>query len=723
MKPLPPVSVLNARPIGNAEFLEAIAATCAPVLGNCFRTLARRDVGLAVSGGVDSMALAVLCQKICHNVHVRIGDHRPRQFRPLVVDHGLRKGSTKEARNVICQLNKLGLSVQASYLKLDDAWRPFLTKHQVDHPNQLPGLEAIARRLRYRAIAKSCTVHHITSLLLAHHEDDQYETVMMRLIGGHRFRGLCGMRPAIAIPESYDIHRAHKSGCLDDQSSARESYLLVPAPRQCSALQNQLSSLDHEIYNFKPCLDNENATVWESLRGFIPDSSLPSQGAIVSSLRPLAVENGGITVYRPLLNFSKDRLIATCLANGVSWVEDHTNHDPSFTTRNALRYLYMNHTFPKALQKPSILALAKRCQAKVEAEEAEAQRLLRKTIVTHFQSNVGTVMVRFPNYGFDTFPTRDKRISFRSDKRAQRRRAIAALVLREIFSLVAPVHRPDLSVLASFVDIFFPGLTLDGQKVTSDSEKAISISGVYCVRIRPYNTPASSTVFWHLSRAPFPKNRKPSLRISTTGYSDWAQPPVYSQFQNWDGRFWIHLSHRIPTNMLIAPFSSDKVKELRDSLDEQSQKRLEFILKQYAPGKIRFTLPALYIDQPQDDGLIKRNLSEWSRRLEKFQLCEANSPCGENEQKYNWMSTGRQMIVALPSLGIQIPGLEKLIRCEVRYKHVNVGLLENKYSNINLIAGAAEKRRWKWMIRKQAYVWRHTKRSDLQRKKQEKFFS
>jgi tRNA(Ile)-lysidine synthase len=76
------------------------------------------EVGLAVSGGVDSMALAALCvrmnEKWTHiNKHLRI-DPELRlklRFTAFIVDHGLRSGSDEEARQVKSNLAKIGISI------------------------------------------------------------------------------------------------------------------------------------------------------------------------------------------------------------------------------------------------------------------------------------------------------------------------------------------------------------------------------------------------------------------------------------------------------------------------------------------------------------------------------------------------------------------------------------------------------------------------------------
>jgi len=63
------------------------------------------------------------------------------------------------------------------------------------------GIEAAARKLRYRALGEMCQQHGATLLLTAHHLDDQAETVLLQLLRGSGPAGLSGMDAANAAPE------------------------------------------------------------------------------------------------------------------------------------------------------------------------------------------------------------------------------------------------------------------------------------------------------------------------------------------------------------------------------------------------------------------------------------------------------------------------------------------------------------------------------------------
>lgn len=130
-------------------------------------------LALAVSGGGDSMgllALAAEAQKLAH---------APR-FSVLTVDHKLRPEATDEAAQVADVCRALGLP--HAVLTADE-----------DLPTK--GIQQQARRLRYRLMAGWCAQHDAQALVLAHHQDDQAETVLMRMARGSGVKGLGGMAP------------------------------------------------------------------------------------------------------------------------------------------------------------------------------------------------------------------------------------------------------------------------------------------------------------------------------------------------------------------------------------------------------------------------------------------------------------------------------------------------------------------------------------------------
>ena len=61
------------------------------------------------------------------------------------------------------------------------------------------GLEAAARDARYTAFTNVMSAKNNACLLLAHHANDQVETVLMRLIQGTGIHGLCGIHECVSL--------------------------------------------------------------------------------------------------------------------------------------------------------------------------------------------------------------------------------------------------------------------------------------------------------------------------------------------------------------------------------------------------------------------------------------------------------------------------------------------------------------------------------------------
>ena len=125
---------------------------------------ADRRVVAGVSGGADSMALAVLLA---------------RWGRPLacVVDHGLRPESAGEAGLAAAWLGRIGVPATVAAAGL----RPGAA------------MAERAREARYRLLGAECRRVGCPDLLLAHHAQDQAETVALREASGSGPLGLAGM--------------------------------------------------------------------------------------------------------------------------------------------------------------------------------------------------------------------------------------------------------------------------------------------------------------------------------------------------------------------------------------------------------------------------------------------------------------------------------------------------------------------------------------------------
>ncbi|MEM6284151.1 MAG: tRNA lysidine(34) synthetase TilS [Chloroflexota bacterium] len=141
------------------------------------------SVLVAVSGGADSLALM-------HALH-RLQSSLRCNLHVATVDHGWRGAEgAADAVFVVEQARKLGLAVTAGRLNME--------------PNS-SGLEAAGRRARYAYFAGVAATIGAGSVAVAHHADDQAETVLMRLLRGASTRGLAGMGWQAHVPYHPDL--------------------------------------------------------------------------------------------------------------------------------------------------------------------------------------------------------------------------------------------------------------------------------------------------------------------------------------------------------------------------------------------------------------------------------------------------------------------------------------------------------------------------------------
>ncbi|MEJ6067268.1 tRNA lysidine(34) synthetase TilS [Psychrobacter sp. 16-Bac2893] len=138
-----------------------------------------RRIWLACSGGRDSLALAALCVQLYQQGRL--------PFLPqlLHVNHGLQADSAIWAAHV------------ANWAKAQKIPCTILQAHVNGHDEQA------ARQARYDVMRAQLNQDDV--LLLAHHADDQAETVLMRLIQGAGVNGLSGMQPWRV--QTQDAHR------------------------------------------------------------------------------------------------------------------------------------------------------------------------------------------------------------------------------------------------------------------------------------------------------------------------------------------------------------------------------------------------------------------------------------------------------------------------------------------------------------------------------------
>ena len=130
-------------------------------------------LGLAVSGGADSLALLLLA-------------HRDGRW-PLAVatvDHGLREAAADEAADVL----RLCVELDVPH----DTLTP-------DRPIGPANRQAGARTARLTALARWAAGRGLSAVATGHQMDDRAETLALRLMRGSGLHGLSGMRPVLCF--------------------------------------------------------------------------------------------------------------------------------------------------------------------------------------------------------------------------------------------------------------------------------------------------------------------------------------------------------------------------------------------------------------------------------------------------------------------------------------------------------------------------------------------
>lgn len=581
------------------------------------------------------MALAYLWSKFLRMFpRYKIADYPTGNAQAIIIDHCLREESTAESLQVTRQLSKMGYNPIRGVLNWKDMRREGI------EPQNLPNIESLARTERYRKIATTCRRLDVAAVLTAHHQDDQYETILMRLISGHGYRGLQGIKGANDIPECHGIYKAHKSGLLADQKDPHPFLNFNPSLREMRLLRGILK--DDKRADTDYFLREWPTSHAQHFHGHVPREREPG----VPYLTPLESEDGGITMYRPLLDFGKDRLIATCEANKVPWFEDPTNNDETMTMRNAVRHLVRTQRLPVALQKPAILALSARARRRVDLEEAEARRFIkRKAVIRDFDSCAGTLIAEIPSLAAKKVRQNRLYTRARAEAKKPHQRVIASLVTRALIDFVTPnEHLPTVSNLDNVVYTLFPDLDPAGPRTRPS---AFLIGGV---RFDSITTPNSTR--WFLSRAPYQSNQPlPEYWIdwNVSNVKKLEKDPKSSGWRRipfprlWDGRYWVQLLSTRPDKFLVLPFEPEYAKAFRKALSPDQRSRLEAILKHYAPGKIRYTIPGIFHVATAEPGVQSESES--------------------------------LILLALPTLGIHLPGLKKWLDYEVSYKKVDLSLL------------------------------------------------
>lgn len=170
------------------------------------------QLAVAFSGGLDSTVL----------LHAAIKAHGKKNVHAFHVHHGIQKEADQWQAHCKAVAKKFGCHFDTRNVKL----------------NKQSNIESQARNLRYEALTQMCEAHKIQDLLLAHHLDDQAETVLIQLMRGAGLPGLSAM-PQVKSNELIHLWRPflnmrrkdleiyakeHQLTWIEDPSNEDETY-------------------------------------------------------------------------------------------------------------------------------------------------------------------------------------------------------------------------------------------------------------------------------------------------------------------------------------------------------------------------------------------------------------------------------------------------------------------------------------------------------------------
>jgi tRNA(Ile)-lysidine synthase len=418
--------------------------------------------------------------------------------------------------------------------------------------------ETEARARRYQALGRACRDRKIQALMVAHHGDDQAETVMMRLANNRLRTGLKAMQNVEWIPECEGIYGVHHSG----KKQRPDSALNIPFP----------------------------------------------------------IEQGGIQILRPLLAMEKSRLIATCEEQNVQWAEDKSNQIQTLTSRNAIRHIYRNHKLPEALSIQSLVDVSLHMQKRIAAHHRYAEDLFDQCLMK-LDIQTGSLLVRFPPFSHllaRPIKTESDKNEAKNNAHCLIEKVVALITPNfksAIGQLAARVDNiyPEFLAAEEKDDIAATGEGHFRDKFTvyhvwwRQYDKASPFDN-HGVSSGDFGSSAPHPKEWLLTRQTLEFGEATKLQLTILPSQTTALSSNSSRsretYQLFDGRFWIKLHNYTNDTLVLRLFEKADMRHLPTTQSNKVAMRNgtgtipeRFITATFAllkPSDIRFTLPAVF---------------------------------------------------------------------------------------------------------------------------------
>jgi tRNA(Ile)-lysidine synthase len=215
-------------------------------------------LAVAFSGGADSTAMVLLA--------ARWAKRRGGEVLAVTIDHGLRPESAAEAKLAQSRIRALGVAGK-------------ILRWKNNQPSS--GIQNAARMARYELMSGWCRRNGILHLLLAHHQEDQAETMLHRLGRQTGADGLAGMariretadvrllRPCLNVSRNrlQAVVGAHGVDWVEDPSNQDQAYARVRLRNLLPALEVEkispvsLGGTAHRLAEVRQSMENQMALV------------------------------------------------------------------------------------------------------------------------------------------------------------------------------------------------------------------------------------------------------------------------------------------------------------------------------------------------------------------------------------------------------------------------------------------------------------------------------
>ena len=240
---------------------------------------------VACSGGPDSMALLHLLQDIANHRHTKY------ELGVAIVDHSIRPESKDEVLWLQNQVESLGLPFYTATFDV-----PRLSK------DQKLSEETVGRQVRYQWLNEIAQSEGYDYIAVAHHKDDQVESILAHLIRGTGLNGLTGMAVVsydYTVPVIRPLLDVTKSELLDYLADRDLTYCIDSTNDDISYQRNRIR---HCII---PELESINPNVVDAIARL--GSSVSEDLAVISNVTAQAFERL-VTIDRGEMSLSRRAL-------------------------------------------------------------------------------------------------------------------------------------------------------------------------------------------------------------------------------------------------------------------------------------------------------------------------------------------------------------------------------------------------------------------------------